>query len=74
MGPGSVGRLVSGPHEGWWVTVVPSVGGFSVQITKYPDFYGEGFDEWVETFEQLESFFARPDWKVEWESEDKQQT
>lgn len=63
---GSIGRLTSGSRPGWWVLVEPYVGGFSIQISENRDFQGEGYDNWVENLEQLESFFARPEWAADW--------
>lgn len=65
---GKVGKIVSGDDVGWYVKVTDDAadtGGFYILTSERSDM-ATGFDNWVESREDLESFFAESHWEIDW--------
>jgi hypothetical protein len=68
---GIVGRIIAGDDAGSYVKVVDdseNTGGFLILTSDRHDM-STGFDNWVETKESVESFFAESNWEVDWETD-----
>ncbi|WP_248323020.1 hypothetical protein [Caballeronia sp. Sq4a] len=65
---GIVGKIIAGDNAGSYVKVEDdsaSTGGFLILTSGHPDL-SAGFDNWVETKDAVERFFAESNWNVEW--------
>jgi hypothetical protein len=64
---GKDGRIVSGEYAGYEVRIVDdskATGGYLILTWK--DDPKTGFDNWVETVDDLEQFFRESGWIIEW--------
>jgi hypothetical protein len=70
---GTVGRIISGEHEGWHVQVnddTANTGGFLVLVSRNPDFQGpDAFDDWVASSDQLTQYFLASRWVIDWNAD-----
>ncbi|MFT6935941.1 MAG: hypothetical protein ACJA1N_000235 [Saprospiraceae bacterium] len=66
------GKIVKGDQQGWYVLVEvdEKTGGFYIYQFKNKNGknnLGEAFDDWVETFNDVEGYFKESSWKINWE-------
>lgn len=73
----TIGRIIKGENPNWFIKIEHDkdlTGGFYIYQFKNKcgkNLMGEAFDNWVETFEDVEIFFDDEDedeWEIEWES------
>lgn len=60
--------ILSGENSGWYVKIISDkthIGGFYILISQSIDF-SDGFDNWVNTDEDLNSFFIESQWVINW--------
>jgi hypothetical protein len=65
---GKIGLIIAGDDAGWYVKIIDdtaSTGGFYISTSEYADMK-TGFDSWVCTMENLESFFVESNWEIDW--------
>ena len=72
------GRILQGKHQGWYILVDPAI---DAEDSDSPSFYiyystdfdfeskGEGYDDWVPEYEDLEPYFLGNGLVVDWLSE-----
>ncbi|THV59678.1 hypothetical protein EZV76_08925 [Flagellimonas alvinocaridis] len=65
---GIFGKIITGHNEGWYVKLEDNTdqsGGF--YIYEMPNLEGDnGFDTWLESKEDIKSYFDECNWKIEW--------
>lgn len=72
-----IGRIKKGEEKGWFVKILDdseNTGGYLIFIfnsldKKQPNY--EAYDNWVETLEDLQSYFEESLWDIEWLKNDK---
>jgi hypothetical protein len=73
----NIGRIKQGAYEDWYVLVeddTENTGGYYIFISDNPNVKGvtdvyDGairYDAWLENQEQIESYFERSQWIIEW--------
>jgi hypothetical protein len=71
------GRILKGVYEGWYILIeddTKNTGGYYIFISSSPNVKGvsgiddgaEGYDEWLENQEQIQSYFDRSGWLIKW--------
>ena len=71
---GKTGLILEGVKKGWYVYIQDDcndTGGFL--ILKFSSLDPDnkiGFDDWVETFEDLQAYFQESSWKIKWLKEE----
>ncbi|USD22766.1 hypothetical protein MJO52_06415 [Microbulbifer variabilis] len=67
---GKLGIIESGDEEGFQIKVLndsENTGGFLILTGKdLNDEESEGFDSWVSSYSELESYFKESNWKIKW--------
>ncbi len=65
---GTLGEIIEGDNKGGYVKIIndsENTGGFLILLSDRKDF-SEGFDDWVENKDSLESYFRESRWKIKW--------
>jgi len=70
-----IGKIIKGDNPGWFLKIKDDKeesGGFYIFQFKNrvgDNAMGEAFDDWVENFSDVETYFDSDDWEVKWEEE-----
>jgi hypothetical protein len=70
---GQTGLVKNGPHAGFSIRIeydAKDTGGYYILIWKVEP--REGYDDWVQSQNDLEQFFVESEWIVEWPSDNSQ--
>jgi hypothetical protein len=67
----TVGQIVEGDQKGWYIVVEhdeKETGGYYVYQAPIEDVLNstEGFDDWLESFEDVEGYFEESNWLILW--------
>ena len=67
----TVGQIVEGDQQGWYVLVEydkDDTGGYYIYQAPQEDVLNskEGFDDWLETFEDVKGYFEESNWLILW--------
>ena len=71
----TVGKIIKGDNPEWFIKIKDDKeesGGFYIFQFKNrigDNDMGEAYDDWVEKFEDIETYFDDGNWEVEWEEE-----
>ena len=72
---GRVGIIKSGDDAGWQVKVLDDSsdsGGFLILISKeFNNPKSEGYDSWVNSYDEVISYFIESNWVIDWDVESK---
>lgn len=67
------GLIIEGEQKGWYVLIQDdseNTGGYLILVTPPPKSIGLiGYDNWVENFQALKSYFQEANWKIIWTNE-----
>ena len=72
---GKVGKVIEGEEKGWFIKIEPDnseTKGYYIFLCKNHTFIGglgEGYDDWVDSYESLVEYFKDEDFLVEWENQ-----
>lgn len=65
-----IGKILEGDNKGWYVRVeedFENTGGYLILVSERNDFLStQGYDYWVEKYENLIGFFQESKWQIEW--------
>ena len=66
-----VGKIIQGDQKGWYVLVENdknNTGGYYIYQAPIEDILNskEGFDDWLETFEDVKGYFEESNWQITW--------
>ncbi len=76
----TVGQIIEGESAGWYLYIkedAENTGGYLLLLSPEPAFsiLHEGYNNWVESFDDLAKFFNEAGWKIDWlENNDEGQT
>ena len=72
----TTGLIIKGEDEGWYIYIQEDLihtGGYYILLKKTLEENSEGYDMWMENFEDVKACFEEAQWKVEWLLMDKSQ-
>lgn len=64
-----IGKILKGDYTNWYIKFEDdaiNTGGYLILYNKNQDFTGEGYDCWVENYEELTRFYEASNWEIEW--------
>lgn len=67
----TIGKIIKGDQEGWFVLVehdTKDTGGYYVYQAPIPEIKEStvGYDDWLESLEDVQGYFEESDWDIEW--------
>lgn len=68
---GVLGKINEGDDIGDFVKIIDdskNTGGYLILVSPSDSPAGEGYDDWVENWEDLEAYFKESKWVINWET------